>query len=185
MVSFNNDFNYYNVQTYLTNLVARMEVIKKETTKFFGQSLIIYQTDNRWIVFAKSSVRSVSVDISKYSSSLCAFPPTGPNPSTVGTPFAEVNDASDPPPVAVSDKCSPISSPTSFMIYSNEHVCSFFSIGGRLMSPLSSIFVPGTSVVANNLNECTYYNSKLDHLLNLKAFSFIPLELVFVQIFLH
>ncbi|MEX6368211.1 hypothetical protein AB6F62_08895 [Providencia huaxiensis] len=50
--------------------------------------------------------RSVSDGISKYSLSLCWYPPIGPNPSTVAVPTPAVKEASEPPPVETSSKSS-------------------------------------------------------------------------------
>src|SRR5947209_3971181 len=61
---------------------------------------------------ASMAVRGAMEGTETYSSGLWSRPPTGPRPSSVGTPMAAVVLPSEPPPVAVSRTSKPVSRPS-------------------------------------------------------------------------
>src|SRR5258708_39237931 len=83
---------------------------------------------------ASRAARSGSERITIFSRGLCAFSPTAPSPSRVGTPIAAVKFPSDPPPTKASPRVTPISF-ASARAFAYSAALIFGSLGGRGYTP--------------------------------------------------
>ena len=97
---------------------------------------------------ASSATRGTTLERSSHSAGAWSSPPTGPSPSIVGVPAADVVLASEAPPVAASRSSNPSSPATATAMSTRRAAPSFFSIGRCQPFPTTWVVTSGTTCSA-------------------------------------